>query len=104
MISYIDRGISWAVYNKGTETTKVYSSWTVNSILGNLKTPFTLYGKDLITYYPANSLIDYSEEIYDKDKIKNPKDRQKIENVIAGLTEDSNPVILRYRLKENSRL
>lgn len=104
VIPYHDEEGLWAVYDKETETTKMYSFWAVNSVLGNLKTPFTLYGKDLITFYTATMLMDYPEEFFDEDKIKNPADRRKIESVIAGLKEDSNPVVFRYRLKKDSRL
>lgn len=103
LILYAEPEYKLAIYNKESGITNVYYVQFVNSYLGNLGTipkEFT-NNREIIAIYSA---ADPDQSSFIKDRVKNPEDRQKIENAFVGLTEDSNPVILRYRLKENSRL
>lgn len=95
-----------AIYNKKSETSKVYSIQFFNSAMGNLKMmlPYFTENQEIITTYTANGLVNYSDQIFDKNKFKNIADKQKIENVVSGLKEEDNPVVFRYKLKKDSRL
>lgn len=103
LILYAEPEYKYAIYNKETGITNVYYIQFVNSYLGNLGTipkEFT-NNREIIAIYSA---ADPEQSSFIKDRVKNPGDRQKIENVFAGLTEDSNPVVLKYKLKKNSKL
>lgn len=102
LILYAEPEYKFAIFNKETGIAKVYYVQFVNSYLGNLgiyRMEFTA-NQEIIAIYPAVE----GEPSFMKDRVKNPEDRQKIENAFIGLTEDSNPVILKYKLKKNSKL
>lgn len=95
-----------AIYNKKEKKCRLCSVQFINSDLGNLKTMgprFTSNG-ELMTIYPTDSFINYSKELFDKDKIRDIAAKDKIEKVIANLSEEGNPVIFRYKLKKDSKL
>lgn len=101
LILYAEPEYKFAIYNKETGITNVYFVQFVNSYLGNIGTmrmEFT-NNREIITTYSAADKPSFI-----KERVKNPEDRQKIENVFASLTEDSNPVILKYKLKKDSKL
>ena len=43
-------------------------------------------------------------EIFDKNKFQRTEDLQQIEKIIENLKDDDNPVIFKYKLKEDSKL
>ena len=61
-------------------------------------------GQDIITYYTPDSLLEYLDQIVKMDRFKNKADKEKFQKGIAGLKEDDNPVVFRYKLKKDSRL
>ena len=95
-----------AIYNKKNGRCPIYSGQFVNSDLGNLKTMQTYIteGQDIITYYTPDSLLEYLDQIVKMDRFKNKADKEKFQKGIAGLKEDDNPVVFRYKLKKDSRL
>lgn len=101
LILYAEPEYKFAIYNKETGITNVYFSQFVNSYLGNLGTMRMEFtdNREIITTYSAADKPSFIQ-----DRVKNPGDRQKIENVFVGLAEDSNPVVLKYKLKKNSKL
>lgn len=101
LILYAEPEYKFAIYNKETGITNVYFVQFVNSYLGNLGTMRMEFtdNREIITTYSAADKPSFIQ-----DRVKNPGDRQKIENVFVGLAEDSNPVVLKYKLKKNSKL
>lgn len=107
IILYVDQQEGrFAIYNKNTGTCNVYDYQFQNSRLGNLKTMSVSFtpSNEIITTYEAHNLINYSQNIFDKTKFQNREELQKIEGIIKNLKEDDNPIIFKYKLKEDSKL
>lgn len=107
IILYVDQQDGrFAIYNKNSETCNVYDYQLKNSRLGNLKTMSISFtpNNEIITTYEAHNLLNYSQNIFDKNKFQNIEDLQKIECIIKGLKEDDNPIIFKYKIKEDSKL
>lgn len=107
IIFYVDQQDGrFAIYNKKSGDCNVYDYQFKNSRLGDLKTMAINFtpNQELITIYGAHNLRTYTQEIFDKNKFQRTEDLQQIENIIKNLKDDDNPVIFKYRLKEDSKL
>jgi hypothetical protein len=106
IIKYGDYGdLITAIYNESTKQSQVYSRFK-HSGLGNLvllMNKITPEG-ELIFYHQPSVFIDEYDLLLDESKFKNPADLQKIKDAVKGIIFDDNPVIIKFKLKKDSKL
>ncbi|MDR2425382.1 MAG: 6-bladed beta-propeller [Prevotellaceae bacterium] len=106
IFNYADRSvIVSAVYSELTGKSQVYSQFR-HSDLGNLlilPPRFTPDGEMICKYEPMMFFEGY-KHLLDETKFKNPADLQKLKTAIATLKEDDNPVLIKFKLKKDSKL
>ncbi|MDR0765962.1 MAG: 6-bladed beta-propeller [Odoribacteraceae bacterium] len=95
-----------ALYDKKTGTCQVYRK-IINSNLNNL--PIYRYN----TFFDGDQIISAYDNLepvvnafaYGKlNELKNESDKEKIRSALTGLTSYSNPVLIRFKLREDSKL
>jgi hypothetical protein len=91
-----------AVYNRNTHEAKSYYHLT-HSRLGNMIIyQYATYVDDdnLIASFEPEEIMDVKKNIIsDIEHIKNNVDKSKVKQVLAGLKSDSNPILVRFKLK-----
>jgi hypothetical protein len=108
IIGYRDkRKIASAVYDKNTGDCKVYP-YLINSNLNNVPAyQYTTFFDDednMIFVCETDKFLEIFGQESDRAKIKNETARKKVEAIMSDFNEYSNPVIIRYKLKQNSKL
>lgn len=107
LLVYADKGqFRRAVYNKKTQTCTVYER-LINTDIGDLPLidpVFLENGIILSIFSDTNVFVKYIHSKISKGKIKNKSAEAKFKTVLSELKEDSNPVIIRYKLKTESNL
>jgi hypothetical protein len=94
-----------AIYNETTKQCQVYSKFK-HSALGNMGlilhrlTP----NGELIFYHQPSEFLEFYKDFLDESKFKNPADLQKLKDAIKGIAFDDNPVIIKFKLKKDSKL
>jgi hypothetical protein len=107
-IGYIDQLIfRSAVYDKITGICNVYP-YLIYSDLNNLEiVQFAVFfdsNRNMTAICEAETLLKFYGKESDRAKIKNESYRKKIESVVSSIDEYSNPVIIRFKLKPDSKL
>jgi hypothetical protein len=95
-----------AMYDKDKGECKVYPH-IVNSNIGDLKTfPYNTFfdGAYVMSTNEPETILDFYNEDNHFAKIKNESDKIKIEALRSSINPYSNPVIIRYKLKQDSNL
>ena len=106
IFNYADRQrVVMAVYSELTGESQVYLQFR-HSTLGNLllSPPKLTPDGEIICVFDSFMLIKKYSAFVDDSKFKNPADLQKLKNAIAGLKEDDNPVLIKFKLKKDSKL
>lgn len=106
IILYPDKKQSrFAIYNKVDKQCQVYSNIRDVS-LGNMSIfPDYMDEEAIISIKEPSSLMYLNDEEHFLEKIdsNNPK-KEQLSSIISNLKEESNPIILHYKLKKDSRL
>jgi hypothetical protein len=93
----------YAVYNEKQAACRVYAKFGF-AALGNLTSPescrFTHDGEMIWIYSQPEELA----AMIDESKIASEADRQKIHSVLSNIKEGDNPVLFRFKLKEDAGL
>lgn len=93
----------YAIYNKKTKTCIAYESAMKIPPLGDLKIiNYSIQAETLLAHFPAYLLL--IPEFFDANKIDNPETKRMFEGVVSTLDENSNPVIMRFKLKPDANL
>jgi hypothetical protein len=104
---YDDVHLVSAIYDKKDEICKVYP-YFIDSELNDVN--LFQYGiffddtNNMISVCETNMFIEAFGKDTDRAKIKNEMVKKKIETIISTFDEYSNPVIIKYKLKQNSKL
>lgn len=107
IIKYTDkREPKIAIYNKETGDCSVYLSIFTNSDFGNFKIYryFISNDQEIISLYDPETLINYASEIYDNQKIKDLSKKEHLENTLSNVNIADNPIIIKYKLSNKSKL
>ncbi len=107
IIKYTDKGEpKIAIYNKETGDCSVYLSIFTNSDFGNFKIYryFISNDQEIISLYDPETLINYASEIYDNQKIKDLSKKEHLENTLSNVNIADNPIIIKYKLSNKSKL
>jgi hypothetical protein len=107
-IGYGDQGhFRSAIYDKITGICNVYP-WLIysdlNSLIISQLAVFFDNNRNMISVFDAESFLDFYEKADDRAKIKNELYRKKIETIFSSIDEYSNHVIIRFKLKPDSKL
>jgi hypothetical protein len=106
ILDYGDMGMrAVAIYNKTTKQSRVYSYFK-HSTLGNIELLALQYTpeNELIFYHQPSAFLEEYDKLLDESKFKNPADLQKIKDAVKGIIFDDNPVIIKFKLKKDSKL
>jgi hypothetical protein len=106
-MQYVHKDNRYAIYDKRDGICKVYPH-LINSNLSDLKiyvsTTYFDDEKNMISVHDSDAILETFGKDTDRAKIKNEADRKKIETIMSSYNEYSNPVIIKYKLKQNSGL
>lgn len=95
---YIDGGFKYFIYDKERQTIEL-GQWLVVGTLGNMVVHNVCTTPDNILYFFVNASVLRSNWKSVRSHCKNESYRSRIDNVVAGLSDDSNPVLFRCRFK-----
>ena len=104
IFSYLDKQrLVIAIYSELTGQSQVYLHFQ-HSDLGNLTvtTPQFAPNREIICQYASNWLAD--EKIYTRLFDESKFNLQKLKNAIAGLKMEDNPILIKFKLKKDSKL
>ena len=84
---------------------QVYSQFK-HSALGNFVITLCKFTPDgeMICYHQPSTFLEHYDKLLDESKFKNPADLQKLKDAIKGITFDDNPVLIKFKLKKDSKL
>ncbi|MDR1593167.1 MAG: 6-bladed beta-propeller [Prevotellaceae bacterium] len=95
-----------AIYDKVSGICNVYTV-LVYSDLNNLEiyqnTTF-FENNNVVSSYPAYMFLGFYEKETDRAKIQNESYRKKIESIVSSIDEYSNHVVIRFKIKPDSKL
>jgi hypothetical protein len=100
------RYLKSAIYDKNTNECKVYP-WLVYPDLNDFEIYQTnIYFDDnnMICGYDAETFLTRFGKESDRAKIKNESYRKKIESIVSSIDEYSNHIIIKFKLKPDSKL
>ena len=106
IFTYIDRKkLALAVYSELTGECQVYSQF-LHSDLGNLRMLLIQFtpNSEIICTFQSDWLTDKYRGFVDDTKFKNSADMDKLKSRIAGLKQNDNPVLVKFKLKKDSKL
>jgi hypothetical protein len=107
IIGYFDgQFIMTVLYNKDKGESKVYSHLANSNINGLKSFPHNTFfdGVNVISVSEAEAILNFYTEEDNLSKIKNESDKIKIKTIISSIDQYSNPVLIHYKLKEDSNL
>jgi hypothetical protein len=89
------------MYNKSDHTTIVYPQIAINSLFDNEQIQVNrIIDNKIIHWRDARTLLLQKEYLYAEQTFKNKPYETCLKNVLANLTEESNPVLFIFNLKE----
>lgn len=107
LLQYEDNKIpKIAIYSKSNKSCKTYPSILINSDFANFQSYNYFFTKkgEIISIYNPEELIEYGDNIYDKEKFKDDQNKVKFERIMQNASIADNPIIIKYKLNHDSKL
>jgi hypothetical protein len=95
-----NHGAYTCLYNKLNDETVIYPRLARNSLFDDEDVIIhRIIGNKLISWREAHMLLHQEKYVYAEKTFKNKAFESRLKEVLAGLTDDSNPVLFIYNLK-----